>query len=183
MERSAIRVRPQAALAAPTPNFASRVEDGRGCLGHKASLRLPSPLIKPDVRISRIRLSDWLRHAAVGGAPRLRLRFVIELSRQRLDVTGCCQAHRQSHPSSAASKAHQKSGSFPPLALPSLSSTMTLSDARRDHPPSLRASPDYPVHPSDMPCPLTPMDRNGCVCRLLPHSMRAFPVERAGRRP
>jgi hypothetical protein len=31
----------------------SRVEDGRG------SLRFPSPLIKPDVLISSIRLSDW----------------------------------------------------------------------------------------------------------------------------
>ena len=37
------------------------------------------------------------------------------------------------HQSSAPSKAHQKSGSFPPLALPSLSSTTTLSDARGDH--------------------------------------------------
>ena len=35
-----------------------RVEDGRGGLGHLASPRFPSPLIKPDVRISRIRLSD-----------------------------------------------------------------------------------------------------------------------------
>src|SRR3954452_16691878 len=38
---------------------ARRVEDGRGGLGHAATLRFPSPLIKPDVRISRIRLSDW----------------------------------------------------------------------------------------------------------------------------
>ena len=37
------------------------------------------------------------------------------------------------HQSSAPSKAHQKSGSFPPLALPSLGSTTTLSDARGDH--------------------------------------------------
>ena len=35
-----------------------RVEDGCGSLGHLASPRFPSPLIKPDVRISRIRLSD-----------------------------------------------------------------------------------------------------------------------------
>jgi hypothetical protein len=35
-----------------------------------ASLRFPSPLIKPDVRISRIRLSDWLHGEAHGGAPR-----------------------------------------------------------------------------------------------------------------
>ena len=35
-----------------------------------ASLRFPSPLIKPDVRISRIRLSDWLHPGAHGGGPR-----------------------------------------------------------------------------------------------------------------
>src|SRR3954453_19932602 len=46
-----------------------RVEDGRGGLGHAATLRFPSPLIKPDVRISRIRLSDWLQPAAHGGPP------------------------------------------------------------------------------------------------------------------
>jgi hypothetical protein len=32
------------------------------------SLRFPSPLIEPDVRISRIRLSDWLRYKALGCA-------------------------------------------------------------------------------------------------------------------
>jgi hypothetical protein len=37
-----------------------RVEEGRGGLGHSATPRFPSPLIKPDVRISRIRLSDRL---------------------------------------------------------------------------------------------------------------------------
>jgi hypothetical protein len=42
----------------PCPSALSRVEDGRGGLGHSASPRFPSPLIKPDVRISRIRLSD-----------------------------------------------------------------------------------------------------------------------------
>src|SRR6476620_3428093 len=46
-----------------------RVEDGRGGLGHAATLRFPSPLIKPDVRISRIRLSDGLHPTAHGGAP------------------------------------------------------------------------------------------------------------------
>src|SRR4029453_13005891 len=33
-----------------------RVEDGRGSLGHAATLRFPSPLIEPDVPISGIRL-------------------------------------------------------------------------------------------------------------------------------
>src|SRR3979409_1493502 len=43
-----------------------RVEDGRGSLGHSATLRFPSPLIEPDVPISGIRLSDWL-HREVHG--------------------------------------------------------------------------------------------------------------------
>src|SRR3954453_11961259 len=35
--------------------------------GAVAVLRFPSPLIKPDVRISRIRLSDWFRHGHTMG--------------------------------------------------------------------------------------------------------------------
>lgn len=38
------------------------------------SLRFSSPLIKPDMRISRIRLSDWFHLEAHGGAPTWRLR-------------------------------------------------------------------------------------------------------------
>jgi hypothetical protein len=45
-----------------------RVEDGRGSLGHSATLRFPSPLIEPDVPISGIRLSDWLHRKAHDGA-------------------------------------------------------------------------------------------------------------------
>ena len=49
------------------PNVSDgRVEDGRGSLGHSATLRFPSPLIEPDVPISGIRLSDWL-HREVHG--------------------------------------------------------------------------------------------------------------------
>ena len=43
-----------------------RVEDGRGNLGHSATPRFPSPLIKPDVPISGIRLSDWFHREAHG---------------------------------------------------------------------------------------------------------------------
>jgi hypothetical protein len=45
-----------------------RVEDGRG-LG-QSRRRFPSPLIKPDVRVSRIRLSGWLHRVAHGGGPK-----------------------------------------------------------------------------------------------------------------
>ena len=39
------------------PNDSGRVEEGRGGVAY-SELRLPSPLIKPDVPISGIRLSD-----------------------------------------------------------------------------------------------------------------------------
>ncbi len=47
----------------------SRVEEGRGGLGHVVSLRCPSPLIEPDVPISGIRLSDRLHRTAHVGRP------------------------------------------------------------------------------------------------------------------
>src|SRR6185312_12968680 len=53
-----------------------RVEDGRGSLGHSATLRFPTPLIEPDVPISGIRLSDWLHLEAHGEqSNRTRLRY------------------------------------------------------------------------------------------------------------
>src|SRR5262249_56886351 len=52
-----------------TPSF-GRVEDGRGRLGHAATLRFPSPLVEPDVPISGIRLSDWLHREAHHGTIR-----------------------------------------------------------------------------------------------------------------
>ena len=63
-------------LADRTPPSAmtalSWVESRKGAVAWAvtASLRFPSPLIKPDVRISRIRLSDWLHLEAHGGVPR-----------------------------------------------------------------------------------------------------------------
>ncbi len=50
-------------------DFDGRVEDGRSGLGHTASPCFPSPLIKPDERISRIRLSDWFHCKAHVGNP------------------------------------------------------------------------------------------------------------------
>jgi hypothetical protein len=45
------------------------VESRKGAvaLRHGQWLRFPSPLIKPDVRICRIRLSDWLRDRLTRG--------------------------------------------------------------------------------------------------------------------
>ena len=47
------------------------VESRRGAVARPVgSFRFPSPLIKPDVPISGIRLSDWLHRKARGGGPR-----------------------------------------------------------------------------------------------------------------
>src|SRR5207247_6189379 len=82
-----------------------RVEEGRGGLGHAATLRCPSPLIKPDGRVSRIRLSDRLHHGAHGQEDGLRADSVQHVSSPSLldtataDGSGrrwCYQAHRQS---------------------------------------------------------------------------------------
>ena len=49
------------------------IELRKGAVTRRDAFRFPSPLIKPDVRISRIRLSDCLHHKAhVGDTPRPR---------------------------------------------------------------------------------------------------------------
>ena len=79
-----------------------RVEDGRGSLGHAATLRFPSPLIEPDVRISRIRLSDWLHREivdVVGRAPE-EVRVVKLEVRRTEDVVPAFEAQKGSRKSS-----------------------------------------------------------------------------------
>jgi hypothetical protein len=52
------------------PLLVVAVESRMGAVAdHSVLPRLPSPLIKPDVRISRIRLSDWFPCKAHGGNP------------------------------------------------------------------------------------------------------------------
>jgi hypothetical protein len=178
--------------------FRGRVEDGRGGLGRPASPRFPSPLIERSVRISRTTLSDWLHrkaHDEVRVRSRMsggcRLRLAAELLPTAPGNSGVCRLSPITMPS-PSSEAHQKSGPFPPPALPGLSSTMTLSDTRQSRRPTtpLRPLPSPTVGLPQLPgspfrhaVPTTPMDRNRCVCRLLPCSTWAFPVIQAGRRP
>ncbi|MEY9299743.1 hypothetical protein ABIF21_004126 [Bradyrhizobium elkanii] len=78
----------------PPDRLVSRVEEGRDCLGRAASPRFPSPFIKPDMRICRIRLSDWLHHEARSGdIPRPRRSAVTPVPRRQLrEETGLCLA-------------------------------------------------------------------------------------------
>jgi len=96
------------------------------------------------------------------------------------------------HRSSSPSEAHQKSGSFPPPALPGLSGTMTLSDSRpgpppiaalKTQPPPAADIPRLPGPPFRRAAPNTPADRDRRSCRLLPCPARPSPnLRRVGIR-
>ena len=176
---------------------AGRVEDGRGGLGHSASPRFPSPLIERSVRISRTTLSDRLHRKAHDKArdrSRLsggrRLCLAAELLPTATGTSGVCRLAPITMPS-LSSEAHQKSGPFPPPALPGLSSTTTLSDSRRHRClfATLRPRPScqtglhrLPAPPSQRAVPTTPADQMGACVDCFPiHT--AFPVIQAGRRP
>jgi hypothetical protein len=45
-----------------------RVEEKRGAVRLHPTVRFSSPLIEPDVRVSRIRLSDWLHRMSFGSS-------------------------------------------------------------------------------------------------------------------
>ncbi len=176
-----------------------RVEDGRGSLGHSATPRFPSPLIKPNVPISGIRLSDWFHREAHGEQTnRTRLRHGERLSfaprhsslRQRLSLmvfAGSSPITTTSPPT----KAHQKSGSFPPPALPGFNGRMTLSDSRqgrrleatlRSLPSPMAGLPRLPEPPFRRAVPTTPADRAGARVDCVP-AHAAFPKWQEGRHP
>jgi len=85
-------------------------------------------------------------------------------------------------------QAHQKSGSFPPPALPSFIGTTTLSDSRSSRCPTAPLRP-LPSLSTGLPrlrdplsrraVPITPVDRSRCVCRLLPQIV--LPSPNSGR--
>ena len=113
--------------------------------------------------ISGIRLSDRLRGRPTATTGRRRLRLAVELVRSAPDRSRCSAGLRQSPRSSPTSQARLKSGAFAPPELPGLNALTPLSDSRPTHrlkamvemrPPTGRVSPDYPCHPSNVPCPL-----------------------------
>ena len=132
-----------------------------------ASSPSPSPIIEPDVRISRIRLSDWQLAKAAGTTRRLTgLRQVTH-----------CRLLQQ---------AHRKSWSFPPPAFPGFrycdpvrlpcgptpNSAVEAATVVQHGPPSLTPLSRRAV-------PNTPVDRPRCICRLLPQIV--LPSPNSGR--
>ena len=103
----------------------------------------PSPLIKPDVPYSGIRLSDWFHHNTHESHPitstgRRHSRYAIFALRQQPVGTNRNYSGLQTFVndrSVALSPAHQKQGPFPPPTLLGLHGPVTLSDFRAGHPP------------------------------------------------
>jgi hypothetical protein len=92
---------------------------------------------------------------------------------------------------SPSSKAHQKSGSFPPPALPGFIGRMTLSDSRqcrrlqatlRPLPSHMTGLPRLPEPPFQRAEPTTPADRAGARVDYFP-AHAAFPHTSEGRHP
>ena len=72
------------------------------------TVRFPSPLIKPDLRFSRIRLSDWLHRGqsarfrrSIVSRPPLRLGVTVQLARKASGITRCFTGLRQITPTLA----------------------------------------------------------------------------------
>ena len=92
---------------------------------------------------------------------------------------------------SPSSKAHQKSGSFPPPALPGFIGRMTLSDSRqcrrlqatlRPLPSHMTGLPRLPEPPFRRAEPTTPADQAGARVDYFP-AHTAFPHTSEGRHP
>jgi hypothetical protein len=117
---------------------------------------------------------------------RLRLCFEIQLSLQRPDLIRCCQAYRQSS-ILGCFKSAPEVGVLPSAGIPSLSSTTTPSEpceGYRQHDVGDATSvphgppPNYPVHPSSMPCPLPQWTGLGASVGCLPIPLGPSPYLR-----
>src|SRR5208337_4770535 len=164
------------------------VESRVGAVATRASLRFPPPLIEPDVRISRIRLSDRVHRQTHGEAAfRFLLRLAVQLPRKRPDLARCFQAHRQSPhlgffesapearvlPSTGIARLQRY---YDPLRVSAWPPSLP-----RAEPPGL-GFPHSPESPSLHAVPLTPVDPTGVPVGDFPVGA-AFPDVMAGRRP
>jgi hypothetical protein len=161
-----------------------RVEDGRGSLGHSATLRFPSPLIEPacPIKASGSPIGFTERHT--GSEPTVRGSLHVSNSPSSRDTATsdssglrrCCQAHRQS-PRPPHLRKHAKSQGpllrrhYPTLLPPCPTPAMTV--ACRDVEAATLA-PDGPPPITRTTFPTCrahyPGGSNGCSCRLLPRS-------------
>src|ERR1035438_2402213 len=148
--------------------------------------RFPSPLIEPDVRISRIRLSDWFHYEAHG----YRLRPTVQRAWARPTNCGVYRLtanHLVSVPSrTPRSKGPSLHRHYPassvlsPSPSPRRAALLSGSVGGLLHPSG--GSPNNPDHLPYMPCSLPRWTRAGARVGGFPAGA-AFPVSQAGRRP
>jgi hypothetical protein len=165
--------------------------------GHATSLRFPSPLIKPDVRISRIRLSDWFHLTAHGGDTELvraveaagdgkraqqhqisgRLRRRVKPLQKRPDAQGCSRLPPITDPRLRPKRTRSK-GPFlrqhypaSTVVWPSPTPVRPAAFATLGLPAPVETGlPRLRASPFQRAVPTIPADRDGCLCRLLPRS-------------
>ena len=132
---------------------------------------------------TRCRHSKLDTRSPIQAERRLVLRLEIELPLKLPDTVRCCQAHRQSPilgfvasapevrvlPSADITR-HRRY--YDPVRLPPASPSETASRAR---PSCLGGSPQLPASPFRRAVPITPVDRSGCICRLLPRRVQPSP--------
>src|SRR3954453_6421021 len=167
------------------PSRLGRVEDGRS-----SSAPFPVPAHQtgradfphPAFRLVSPRAYDGRSMRALF-APPLHLGTAVKLAWKAPGLMPCFVGSRQVTDPRLLQQAHQKSGPFPPLALPSLGSTTTLSDPHlcrrlsaslRPLPSPMMGLPRLPVSPFQRAVPTTPADQGGGACRLLPR-LRGLP--------
>ena len=98
---------------------------GCRCLTSSTMLRFHFPLIEPDVRISRIRLSDWIHHGA-HGARECTIAPWQKLLPERLVVNEVARHKPIARPLFFPT-AHQNQGPFALRELPRFVTTTSLS--------------------------------------------------------
>src|SRR5689334_3127357 len=159
-----------------------RVEERRGAA---SAIRFLSPLIKPDVRISRIRLSDWFHRGHTAGCRYERHPYPRSALTPRYSSLGkllvSCGAYRLApiHRPSPSSPSTPEVRGLPstriarlqqyydPVRLPPAAAAGGNVEAATLAPDG---SPPLPASPVRRAVPATPADRDGCTCRLLPRS-------------
>ena len=175
----------------------STVESRRGAVPHKQS--------SPPSTADRTGRADFPHPALRLASPRAcgerptpascvsppRLGFTAQLARKASGTTRCFTGLRQVTHRSLLQQAHQKSGPFPPPALPSFIGTVTLSDSpcgpTPEAPLSPLPSPSTGLPPYAIPvstcCSHYPGGPLQVPLSAASPERAAFPELRAGRRP
>jgi hypothetical protein len=173
--------------------FEAHVESRTGAV---AVPRFPSPLIKPDVRISRIRLSDWFHRVHTGSGehrasfvPRFPSASRYSLLESLPDSYGASQACANSPTFVSFDKHTRSQGPSLRRRYPASAVLWPCPTPARVHrhytvleprPPTLMGLPRLPASPFQRAVSNTPADKAGALVDFFP-AHAAFPEQETGR--